>query len=104
MVISGGVNIYPAEIEASMIGIAGVIDCAVFGIPDEDFGESLCAAVQVQPGVTEDAIRAALKQRLANYKVPRIIAFHDELPRDDSGKLRKRLLRDPYWEKAGRRI
>ncbi|MEO3474242.1 acyl-CoA synthetase [Roseomonas sp. CAU 1739] len=104
MVISGGVNIYPAEIEAVMIGIPGVLDCAVFGIPDAEFGEALCAAIRVAPGTSEAAIREALKARLANFKVPRVIDFHDELPRDDSGKLLKRRLRDPYWQGAGRVI
>ncbi|WP_338148300.1 acyl-CoA synthetase [Neoroseomonas eburnea] len=104
MVISGGVNIYPAEIEAVMIGIPGVLDCAVFGIPDAEFGESLCAAIRAAPGTTEAAIREALKARLANFKVPRVIDFHEELPRDDSGKLLKRRLREPYWQGAGRAI
>ena len=104
MVISGGVNIYPAEIEAVLIGIDGVLDCAVFGIPDAEYGESLCAALRVQPGTTEAAIRAALQARLANFKVPRRFEFHDELPRDDSGKLLKRSLREPHWQGAGRAI
>jgi len=104
MVISGGVNIYPAEIEAVLMGVAGVLDCAVFGIPDAEFGEALCAAVRVEHGVTEGAIRQALQPRLANYKMPRQIEFHAELPRDDSGKLLKRRLRDPHWEGVGRRI
>lgn len=104
MVISGGVNIYPAEIEATMIGVDGVVDCAVFGIPDDEYGESLCAVMQVRPGVTEAAVRAALREKLANFKVPRVIEFRDELPRDDSGKLLKRKLREPYWQGAGRSI
>ncbi|CAH0201652.1 acyl-CoA synthetase [Roseomonas sp. CECT 9278] len=104
MVISGGVNIYPAEIEAVMIGIPGVLDCAVFGIPDPEFGEALCAAIRAAPGATEAGIREALKVKLANFKVPRVIEFHDELPRDDSGKLLKRKLRDPHWQGAGRAI
>ncbi|MFZ5735249.1 MAG: AMP-binding enzyme, partial [Pseudomonadota bacterium] len=106
MVISGGVNIYPAEIEAVLHGVAGVHDCAVFGIPDPEFGEALMAAVEPQPGVTLDvnAIRASLKASLADYKVPKHIEIHDSLPREDSGKIFKRRLRDPYWERAGRKI
>ena len=104
MVISGGVNIYPAEIEAALIGVDGVLDCAVFGIPDAEYGEALCAAVCARPGTTEAAIQAALQAKLANFKVPRRIEFHDELPRDDSGKLLKRKLREPYWQGAGRTI
>jgi long-chain acyl-CoA synthetase len=106
MVISGGVNIYPAEIEAALHAIRGVHDCAVFGIPDEEFGEALMAVVEPQPGVTLDvaAIRAQLKTSLADYKVPKHIEIQAQLPREDSGKIFKRRLRDPYWERAGRRI
>ncbi len=104
MVISGGVNIYPAEIEAVLIGVDGVLDCAVFGIPDAEYGEALCAAIQAAPGTDEAAIRDALRTRLANFKVPRLIEFHAALPRDDSGKLLKRQLREPHWREAGRSI
>jgi long-chain acyl-CoA synthetase len=106
MVISGGVNIYPAEIESVLITMPGVRDCAVFGIPDEEFGEALCAAVQPDPGATLSApdVQAFLKGRIAAYKVPRKIEFHPELPREDSGKIFKRRLRAPYWEKSGRKI
>jgi len=106
MVISGGVNIYPAEIEAELHKMPGVGDCAVFGIPDEEFGESLCAVVQPQPGVTlqEDEVRSFLRERVASYKVPRKVEFRGDLPREDSGKIFKRKLREPYWEAAGRKI
>ena len=106
MVISGGVNIYPAEIEAEILKIPGVADCGVFGIPDAEFGEALCAVVQPQPGarITENDIKGYLRDHLAKYKVPKVVAFHAELPREDSGKIFKRKLRDPYWEKAGRKI
>jgi long-chain acyl-CoA synthetase len=106
MVISGGVNIYPAEIEASLITMPGVADCAVFGIPDAEFGESLLAAIQPEPGagLTQESVRGWLAARIANYKVPRQVAFHDRLPREDSGKIFKRRLRAPYWERAGRKI
>lgn len=106
MVISGGVNIYPAEIEAVLHGIPGVHDCAVFGIPDEEFGEALMAVVEPQPGAALDvaAIRDRLKGSLAGYKVPKHIEIQNSLPREDSGKIFKRRLRDPYWERAGRKI
>jgi long-chain acyl-CoA synthetase len=106
MVISGGVNIYPAEIEAELHKMPGVGDCAVFGIPDEEFGESLCAVVQPQPGVTlqEGEVRSFLRERVASYKVPRKVEFRGDLPREDSGKIFKRKLREPYWEAAGRKI
>jgi long-chain acyl-CoA synthetase len=106
MVISGGVNIYPAEIENALIGMDGVRDCAVFGIPDDEFGEALMAVVEPQPGVTLDiaAVLAGLKARLAGYKVPKHLEIATDLPREDSGKIFKRRLRDPYWTKAGRTI
>ena len=106
MVISGGVNIYPAEIEAALHSVPGVHDCAVFGIPDEEFGEALMAVVEPQAGVTLDVadIRARLKTALADYKVPKHVEILKNLPREDSGKIFKRRLRDPYWERAGRRI
>jgi long-chain acyl-CoA synthetase len=106
MVISGGVNIYPAEIEATLITMDGVADCAVFGIPDPEFGEALAAHVQPQPGaaVEAGAVRRFLRERLADYKVPRVVELTDELPREESGKIFKRRLREPYWRSAGRSI
>src|SRR4029079_7825507 len=106
MVISGGVNIYPAEIESVLITMPGIADCAIFGIPDQEYGEQLCAWIQLQDGaaVSAEAIRAFLRQRIAGYKVPKVIEFAPELPREDSGKIFKRKLRAPYWEGAGRQI
>ncbi len=106
MVISGGVNVYPAEIEAVLHGMPGVADCAVFGIPDDEFGEALAAAVQGQPGSALDAaaVQAWLRERLAGYKVPRTVTFHASLPREDTGKIFKRKLRDPYWAGRERRV
>jgi len=106
MVISGGVNIYPAEIEAVLQIMPGVADCAVFGIPHPEFGEALAAAVQPLPGTVLEAaqVSAFLQERLAGYKVPRVVTFHAELPREDTGKIFKRKLRDPYWEGMQRRI
>jgi long-chain acyl-CoA synthetase len=106
MVISGGVNIYPAEIEAALVTMPGVADCAVFGIPDAEFGESLAAAVQPQPGARLEAaaVQAWLRERLAGYKVPRIVEFMESLPREESGKIFKRRLKQPWWEGSGRRI
>src|SRR5258707_7863448 len=87
MVISGGVNIYPAEIEAALLAMPGVRDCAVFGIPDEEFGETVCAYVEPEPdaALDEATVRAHLCQRLADFKVPRVIRFESGLPREDSG-------------------
>jgi long-chain acyl-CoA synthetase len=106
MIISGGVNIYPAEIEAELHKMPGVADCGVFGIPDEEYGEAICAVVQPSPGVilTEIEVKAFLRGQMAGYKVPKRVDFHAELPREDSGKIFKRKLREPFWEGAGRRI
>jgi long-chain acyl-CoA synthetase len=106
MVISGGVNIYPAEIEAVLSAMPGVADCAVFGIPDAQYGEAVAAAVQPAAGasLSEAEVRAFLKPHLAAYKLPRLVTFHDALPREDSGKIFKRKLREPYWADTGRRI
>jgi long-chain acyl-CoA synthetase len=84
----------------------GVHDCAVFGIPDPEYGESLCAYLEPEPGagLNADEVRRFLTSRLARYKVPKVVEFHSELPREDSGKIFKRKLRAPYWEKAGRQI
>jgi long-chain acyl-CoA synthetase len=102
MLISGGVNIYPAEIEDVLHRHPAVEDVAVFGVPDDTWGERLHAAVQPRAGatVTADAIVAFARRHLADYKVPREISFHTEFPRDAAGKLVKRVLREPYW--AGR--
>jgi long-chain acyl-CoA synthetase len=106
MVISGGVNIYPAEIEAALHSLPGVHDCAVFGIPDEEFGEALMAVIQPAADTTPDLdeIRAGLKAVLSNYKVPKHFEIRSSLPREDSGKIFKRRLRDPYWQNSGRSI
>jgi long-chain acyl-CoA synthetase len=106
MVISGGVNIYPKEIEAELHGMPGVLDCAVFGIPDEEFGEAIAAVVQPQEGVTltEQAVRDFLGERLARYKLPKVVEFRDALPREDSGKIFKRKIREEFWRAAGRQI
>jgi long-chain acyl-CoA synthetase len=106
MVISGGVNIYPAEIEAALLAMPGVHDCAVFGIPDDEYGEQLCAYVEPEPlsDLDESQVKGFLRQRLADFKVPRVLRFAAGLPREDSGKIMKRKLREPYWAEAGRRI
>jgi long-chain acyl-CoA synthetase len=106
MVISGGVNIYPVEIETVLQGMPGVADCAVFGIPDDEFGEALAAAVQALPGasLSADAVRAWLHARIAGYKVPKVVTLHPQLPREDTGKIFKRKLRDPYWAGRSRRV
>jgi long-chain acyl-CoA synthetase len=105
MVISGGVNIYPAEIEQALIGCPGVLDCAVVGIPDAEMGEKLLAVVEPEAHatLTLTAIDAWLRPRLAGYKIPRELAL-GTLPRDPNGKIAKRKVRAAYWEGRTRRV
>ncbi|HEV2253246.1 MAG TPA: AMP-binding protein [Streptosporangiaceae bacterium] len=99
MIISGGMNIYPAEIEAALEQHPGIYDVAVFGIPSEQWGEAVHATVVLSPGssLTSEQITAFAREHLASYKVPRSVDFATELPRTGSGKLLKRQLRAPYW-------
>lgn len=101
MIVSGGVNIFPIEIESAILSLPGVHDCAVFGVPDPEFGEAVCAYVEPDAGqtLTEDGIRASLKEKLARYKIPSKIVFSPALPRQDSGKVLKRVLLEDYMEK-----
>jgi long-chain acyl-CoA synthetase len=102
MVLSGGVNIYPAEIEHVLLRQPGVLDCAVIGLPDAEFGERLHAVVQPEPGVViePERLAAGLRRELAGYKVPRTFSVADALPRDDNGKIAKHRLRELYAEAA----
>jgi long-chain acyl-CoA synthetase len=106
MIISGGVNIYPAEIEAVLHRMPGVADCAVFGVPDDEYGEAVHAVVQPQPGagLSEGEVRAFLKPHLSGFKIPKTIDFQADLPREDSGKIFKRKLREPFWANRATRI
>ena len=108
-IISGGVNIYPAEIEAVLQTHPAVGDVAVFGVPDEEWGEQVKAAVEVAPGFEASPALAAellafARTRLAAYKVPRSLDFEAQLPRTPAGKLYVRRLRDRYWQGHARRI
>jgi acyl-CoA synthetase (AMP-forming)/AMP-acid ligase II len=97
MIISGGMNIYPAEIEAALDGSPDLYEIAVFGVPDEKWGESVrAAAVPARDGVTEAEVLAFAREHLAGYKVPRSVTFVSELPKTGSGKVLKRQLRDEY--------
>jgi long-chain acyl-CoA synthetase len=109
MIISGGVNIYPAEIEGVLVTHPAVRDAAVFGVPNDEFGEEVKAAVELADDVIASPelladVTQFCRERLAGYKVPRSIDVVDALPRHPTGKLYKRLLRDPYWVDAGRSI
>jgi acyl-CoA synthetase (AMP-forming)/AMP-acid ligase II len=106
MIISGGVNIYPAEIEDVLHRHPKILDVAVFGVPDDEWGERVHAAIQTRPGqtLTGEEVRDFARRHMAGYKLPRDITFHQDFPRDGAGKLVKRLLRDPYWAGRASRI
>lgn len=95
MIVSGGVKIYPAEIEVALLSSAGVTDCAVFGVPDQEFGEAVVGMV-AGSGVDAETLRRELGKRIARYKIPRTFAFVPTIDRDPSGKIRKATLRNRY--------
>jgi acyl-CoA synthetase (AMP-forming)/AMP-acid ligase II len=102
MIVSGGENVYPAEVENAIFGHPAIADVAVIGIPDERWGEAVKAVVVVKPGttLTADEVIAHARARIAGYKVPKSVDFVQALPRNPSGKILRRELRAPYW--AGR--
>jgi fatty-acyl-CoA synthase/long-chain acyl-CoA synthetase len=106
MIISGGMNIYPAEIEAALELHPRIVDVAVFGIPSEEWGEAVHAVVVAQPGapLSADEVIAFAREHLAGYKIPRSISFVDEIPRTGSGKILKRVLREPFWKGREKRV
>ncbi len=109
MIISGGANIYPAEIEAALLSHPQVADAAVFGVPNEDWGEEVKAVIEPTDGAVPGAalaeeIIAFCQGRLARYKCPRSVDFIEAMPRDPNGKLYKRKLRDPYWAEKEKKI
>ena len=106
MIITGGVNVYPAEVEAVLAAHPAVADAAVIGVPDAEWGEAVKAVVALRPGasVAAEQLIAYCGEQLAGYKKPRSVDFVDELPRDAAGKLLKRRIREPYWTGAGRQI
>jgi long-chain acyl-CoA synthetase len=102
MIVSGGENVYPSEVESAIYGHPIVADVAVIGVPDEKWGEAVKAIVVLKPGAAPDveSILAFARSRVAGYKVPKSVDFIDALPRNPSGKILRRFLREPYW--AGR--
>lgn len=104
MIVSGGVNIYPREAEQVLLAHPAVLDAAVFGIPDDEFGESVKGVVQLAEPASEGELLDWCRGHLAAYKCPRSIDVADALPRDPSGKLFKRLLKEPFWEGRDSRI
>jgi acyl-CoA synthetase (AMP-forming)/AMP-acid ligase II len=106
MIITGGFNVYPREVEDVLYMHDAVLEAAVFGIPDDKWGETVKAVVSLKTGetATEDEIIAHCKTHLAGYKKPTSIDFVDEIPKSDNGKLLKKLLKAPYWEGKERAI
>jgi long-chain acyl-CoA synthetase len=100
MIISGGANIFPAEIEAVLIDMPQLLDCAVFAAPHSEFGEMVVAAVSCREGVcvSLEQVCTFLEGKIAKFKMPRKLDIHEALPREDSGKIFKKRLRDPYWK------
>jgi malonyl-CoA/methylmalonyl-CoA synthetase len=99
LIISGGLNVYPKEVEEVLDGVEGVEESAVVGVPHPDFGEAVIAVVRrsaARPELTEDAVAAAARFRLAAYKTPKRVFFTDELPRNAMGKVQKNLLQERY--------
>ena len=108
VIISGGVNIYPAEVENALLAHPAVADLAVIGVPDEEWGERVIAVVQPRegrdPDGLEDELLAFCRDRIAHFKCPREIHFRSKLPREENGKLYRRRLREEFWKPAGRQI
>jgi long-chain acyl-CoA synthetase len=105
LIISGGVNIYPAEVDAVLLEHPAVADAAVIGIPNDEWGEEVLAVIEPRSGVSPadelaDELVAFCRDQLAHYKCPRRVEFVERLPRQDNGKIYKRLLRDRYRERA----
>jgi long-chain acyl-CoA synthetase len=98
MIISGGANIYPAEVENVLFAHPAVADVAVIGVPDDEFGEQVKAVVEARAPVTVDELIGFCRDRLAHYKCPKSVDFVDALPRDPNGKIKKGDLRAPYWQ------
>jgi fatty-acyl-CoA synthase len=106
MIISGGENVYPAEVESAVCDFPGVAEAAVIGVPDDKWGEAVKAVVVLKPGVQATAadIIAFTRTRIAGYKTPKTIDFVEELPHNPSGKLLRRELRAPYWAGKDRQV
>ena len=106
MIITGGLNVFPGEVEQVLYRHPEVVEASAFGIPDEQWGESIIAAVALKPGskVTEEKMIDFCKQHLAQFKVPKKVSFHDSLPKSSAGKILRRELRAPYWKGYERAI
>ena len=108
VIISGGVNIYPAQIESAILELEFIADCCVVGIPNEEWGEEVRAVVQLVDGAEEsgsaDTLIAHCRDQLSGYQVPRGVDFDSALPRTETGKLARRVIRERYWAGRERRL
>ena len=106
VIISGGFNIYPAEVERELLSHPDVIEAAVIGVPDDDWGEAVKAVVELREGAKgdADALIALCKNRLGSLRAPKSVEFRDSLPRNATGKVLKREIRSPYWVGRDRAI
>ena len=106
MIVSGGENIYPAEVENALMLHPAVADGAVIGVPDEQWGEAVKACVVLKPGAgaTQGELIEFLRSRIAHFKCPRSVDFMETIPRNPTGKILKRVLREPYWRGKTRRV
>jgi acyl-CoA synthetase (AMP-forming)/AMP-acid ligase II len=106
MIVSGGENIYPAEVENALMQHPAVADGAVIGVPDDRWGEAVKAVVVLKSGVqaAESEIVEFMRGRIAHFKCPKSIDFVDAIPRNPTGKILKRVLREPYWRGRTRRV
>ena len=106
MIVSGGENVYPAEVENAIAGCPGVVDVAVIGVPDPRWGEAVKALIVPAAGepTHADAVIAWARERIAGYKAPKSVDFVAALPRNPSGKVLRRELRAPYWAGHGRAV
>ena len=106
MIVSGAENIYPTEIENVLYKHPAVLECAIFGIPDDKWGEVPAAHVVLRPGAraSADELIEFVAARIARYKRPRVVELVETLPKTAVGKIRKNLIRDPYWQGRSRKI
>ena len=106
MIVTGGENVYPAEVENALFGHPSIADAAVIGVPDDTWGEAVKAIVVLKPGAPPDVadIIAWARARIANFKAPKSVDFVDAIPRNLSGKILRRELREPYWKGRDRRV
>ena len=106
MIVTGGENVYPAEVENALFGHPAIADAAVIGVPDDAWGEAVKAIVVLKPGAPGDAadIIAWARTRIASFKTPKSVDFVGSIPRNITGKILRRELREPFWKGRDRRV